>query len=142
MQRFKEIYNGLIKAYSFKPISVSENEIGLVGKGFILIFAFDLDNVLLFFITRDENNILKKFNIDNFISISFNEEDRKDIEPARTINEDINNILHIILRGLQNHWKDLLEGNTQWMNQYKMSEYYYPPHDLTKEEQEIVNQYI
>lgn len=103
-------------------VPISDEKISLIGETFVLLFWIHLDEVYLSYIHRNKNNKMEYLDIDSFIAASLDSNDRQGISVAHTVNETVNSILLILLRGLINHWSNILSGDTLWINDYMVSE--------------------
>lgn len=139
---FKKVFKDIIGKYGMQFDIVSDEKIILIGKGFGLLFLIHLDDVNMFYVCRNEDNELEKWNIDSFITNSFDSNDRKGIQEENTVEKTVNNILIIISRGLQNHWNTILNGGENWIDGYKNSQFARAPRPLDNTEKKVIESYV
>lgn len=139
---FKKVFKDITGKYSMKFDIVSDEKIILIGKEFGLLFLIHLDDVNIFYVCRNEDNELEKWNIDSFITNSFDSNDRRGIQEENTVEKTVNNILIIISRGLQNHWDIMLSGGKKWIDDYKNSQFAKAPRPLDNTEKKVIEGYI
>lgn len=141
-ETFKKVFKAIIDEYGMNVDIVSDEKIILVGKGFVLLFLIHFDDVNMFYICRNDDQELEKWDIDSFITASLDSNDRKGIQQENSVEKTVNNILIILSRGLKNHWVSILCGEKDWLNDYKNSQFAKVPRSVDNIEKLVISNYI
>ena len=128
-EEFEKVKLGVIQPlaikYSLKYINL-KNNVALVGINYAILFQFgrgETDITYLFL----KNKELVEYPFNNFIASSITKEDRIGIQRKEGLFEYAIADLKIIVKGLENHWKEILLGDMCWLEKYKESKYGYEP---------------
>lgn len=116
-----------MQSFSLKFEVISKEKIALIGSNYLIIFLFHFDDITLFYINRNERQVLQKLNINNYVSASIDSKDREGVLPGNSIEITIENILKILSKSLRNHWCNLLIGKKEWLEDYQKSEFFNAP---------------
>ncbi|HAB7965142.1 TPA_asm: hypothetical protein GYQ10_09420, partial [Listeria monocytogenes] len=87
------------------------NEVAFIGENYALGIGWRTDGIDLHYFKLD-NSTLSKFSLDNLLNRKLTKIERKGILPSTTIYEKIINELIICERGFNNHFQELLRGET------------------------------
>ena len=98
--------------------------------------------ITLFYINRNEKQVLEKMNINNFVSASIDSKDREGVLPSGSIEATMENNFKILSRSLKNHWSNLLIGKKEWLEDYQKSKFFSDSQKLSLEEYECAAQNI
>ncbi len=109
-QWFSKYFYDIMQSFSLKFEVISKEKIALIGSNYLIIFLFHFDDITLFYINRNEKQVLQKLNINNYVSASIDSKDREGVLPGNSIEITIENILKILSKSLKNHWCNLLIG--------------------------------
>ncbi len=60
----------------------------------------------------------------NYFAEVYGEEERKGLIPGKDAESIIRNELIFAARGLENKWKNVLKGDTRWLEDYRKSSWY------------------
>ena len=131
-----------MKSFSLKFEVISKEKIALIGSNYLIIFLFHFDDITLFYINRNEKQVLEKININNFVSASIDSKDREGVFPSSSIEATMENNLKILSRSLKNHWSNLLIGKKEWIEDYQKSKFFSDSQKLSLEEYECAAQNI
>lgn len=113
----------VIHCYSLKCVKIGELNSALVGKGFAIIISIDRFYVTISYLTKCDNQYVL-FQCNNYLREKFDSKDRAGLIDNDDIKNDIINELVIISNGLMDKWKDLLNGDKTWIDDYKKSRWY------------------
>lgn len=127
-----EITQKLANKYTLLCVDVGDN-IALVGNDFCIAFRFGRGETSIDYFWM-QNGELYEYPFNNFVASSFNINDRGDVGRKQGIYEYSIADLKILVKGLENHFKDILEGSKGWIEFYKKSKYYYKPRILHNDE--------
>ena len=139
--RARFVYD-IMKSFSLKFEVISKEKIALIGSNYLIIFLFHFDDITLFYINRNEKQVLEKININNFVSASIDSKDREGVFPSSSIEATMENNLKILSRSLKNHWSNLLIGKKEWIEDYQKSKFFSDSQKLSLEEYECAAQNI
>ncbi|ECC1497886.1 hypothetical protein FNT44_04455 [Listeria monocytogenes] len=107
----EKIFKGYEQNYQLKLTKIDNNEVAFIGKNYALGIGWSTDGVDLHYFTLD-NLKLCKFSLDNLLNRKLTKIEREGILPSTTIYEKIINELIICERGFNNHFQELLRGET------------------------------
>ncbi|EHE6436324.1 hypothetical protein J0D18_000584 [Listeria monocytogenes] len=107
----EKIFKGYEQKYQLKLTKIDNNEVAFIGENYALGIGWSMDGVDLHYFKLD-NSTLSKFSLDNLLNRKLTKIERKGILPSTTIYEKIINELIICERGFNNHFQELLRGET------------------------------
>ncbi|ECJ9748923.1 hypothetical protein FQR48_04400 [Listeria monocytogenes] len=107
----EKIFKGYEQNYQLKLTKIDNNEVAFIGENYALGIGWSTDGVDLHYFKLD-NSILSKFSLDNLLNRKLTKIEREGILPSTTIYEKIINELIICERGFNNHFQELLQGET------------------------------
>ncbi|EBF5747100.1 hypothetical protein FHZ98_15005 [Listeria monocytogenes] len=105
------MFKGYEQNYQLKLTKIDNNEVAFIGENYALGIGWSTDGVDLHYFKLD-NSTLSKFSLDNLLNRKLTKIERKGILPSTTIYEKIINELIICERGFNNHFQELLRGET------------------------------
>ncbi|EMA9415287.1 hypothetical protein U5985_002955 [Listeria monocytogenes] len=107
----EKIFKGYEQNYQLKLTKIDNNEVSFIGENYALGIGWSTDGVDLHYFKLD-NSTLSKFSLDNLLNRKLTKIEREGILPSTTIYEKIINELIICERGFNNHFQELLQGET------------------------------
>ncbi|EAC9051250.1 hypothetical protein KW11_03070 [Listeria monocytogenes] len=107
----EKIFKGYEQNYQLKLTKIDNNEVAFIGKNYALGIGWSTDGIDLHYFKLD-NSTLCKFSLDNLLNRKLTKIEREGILPSTTIYEKIINELIICERGFNNHFQELLMGET------------------------------
>ncbi|EAC3357735.1 hypothetical protein ABZZ41_000619 [Listeria monocytogenes] len=107
----EKIFKGYEQKYQLKLTKIDNNEVAFIGENYALGIGWSMDGIDLHYFKLD-NSTLSKFNLDNLLNRKLTKIEREGILPSTTIYEKIINELIICERGFNNHFQELLMGET------------------------------
>ncbi|EPD8844048.1 hypothetical protein ACSFGA_000852 [Listeria monocytogenes] len=107
----EKIFKGYEQNYQLKLTKIDNNEVAFIGKNYALGIGWSTDGIDLHYFKLD-NSTLCKFSLDNLLNRKLTKIEREGILPSTTIYEKIINELIICERGFNNHFQELLWGET------------------------------
>ncbi|AMD24143.1 hypothetical protein GU74_00105 [Listeria monocytogenes] len=107
----EKIFKGYEQNYQLKLTKIDNNEVAFIGENYALGIEWSTDGVDLHYFKLD-NSTLSKFSLDNLLNRKLTKIEREGILPSTTIYEKIINELIICERGFNNHFQELLQGET------------------------------
>ncbi|EKM3313905.1 hypothetical protein PUA00_000681 [Listeria monocytogenes] len=107
----EKIFKGYEQNYQLKLTKIDNNEVAFIGENYTLGIGWSTDGVDLHYFKLD-NSTLSKFSLDNLLNRKLTKIERKGILPSTTIYEKIINELIICERVFNNHFQELLRGET------------------------------
>ncbi|EEJ1211355.1 hypothetical protein G9U62_001437, partial [Listeria innocua] len=107
----EKIFKGYEQNYQLKLTKIDNNEVAFIGENYALGIGWSTDGVDLHYFKLD-NSTLCKFSLDNLLNRKLTKIEREGILPSTTIYEKIMNELIICERGFNNHFQELLQGET------------------------------
>ncbi|EAC6165495.1 TPA_asm: hypothetical protein GYW20_15040 [Listeria monocytogenes] len=105
------MFKGYEQNYQLKLTKIDNNEVAFIGENYALGIGWSTDGVDLHYFKLD-NSTLSKFSLDNLLNRKLTKIEREGILPSTTIYEKIINELIICERGFNNHFQELLQGET------------------------------
>ncbi|EIT7993557.1 TPA_asm: hypothetical protein GYX57_04640, partial [Listeria monocytogenes] len=97
--------------YQLKLTKIDNNEVAFIGENYALGIGWSMEGIDLHYFKLD-NSTLSKFSLDNLLNRKLTKIEREGILPSTTIYEKIINELIICERGFNNHFQELLMGET------------------------------
>ncbi len=116
-------FSEIIEKYNFEVVFLDENEIVLVGKGFLIRIVMWREGVDLRYIILNEENRPVSYNLNHYTSPKCDSNDRDGLKPPESFHERIVYGLTIYSRGLMNHCDDILSGDKAWIKEFEKSKY-------------------
>ncbi|EAD8644296.1 hypothetical protein AF450_01600 [Listeria monocytogenes] len=107
----EKIFKGYEQNYQLKLTKIDNNEVAFIGENYALGIGWSTDGVDLHYFKLN-NSTLSKFSLDNLMNAKLTQTEREGILPSTTIHEKIMNELIICERGFNNHFQELLGGDT------------------------------
>ncbi|EAD7000140.1 hypothetical protein F3247_15005 [Listeria monocytogenes] len=107
----EKIFKGYEQKYQLKLTKIDNNEVAFIGGNYALGIGWSMEGIDLHYFKLD-NSTLSKFNLDNLLNRKLTKIEREGILPSTTIYEKIINELIICERGFNNHFQELLMGET------------------------------
>ncbi|EAA0403715.1 hypothetical protein OJ258_000590 [Listeria monocytogenes] len=107
----EKIFKGYEQNYQLKLTKIDNNEVAFIGENYALGIGWSMEGIDLHYFKLD-NSTLSKFNLDNLLNRKLTKIEREGILPSTTIYEKIINELIICERGFNNHFQELLMGET------------------------------
>ncbi|MBC1976996.1 hypothetical protein HCJ63_00705 [Listeria marthii] len=107
----EKIFKGYGQKYQLKLTKIDNNEVAFIGENYALGIGWSMDGIDLHYFTLD-NLKLCKFSLDNLLNAKLTHIERDGLFPSKTICEKIINELIICERGFNNHFQELLTGET------------------------------
>ncbi|EAE8320424.1 hypothetical protein BOQ28_11290 [Listeria monocytogenes] len=107
----EKIFKGYEQNYQLKLTKIDNNEVAFIGENYALGIGWSTDGVDLHYFKLD-NSTLSKFSLDNLLNRKLTKIEREGILPSTTIYEKIINELIICERVFNNHFQELLRGET------------------------------
>ncbi|HAO5813069.1 TPA: hypothetical protein IQC46_001454 [Listeria monocytogenes] len=107
----EKIFKGYEQNYQLKLTKIDNNEVAFIGENYALGICWSMDGIDLHYFKLD-NSTLSKFSLDNLLNRKLTKIEREGILPSTTIYEKIINELIICERGFNNHFQELLRGET------------------------------
>lgn len=114
MDFYKEVektFKGYEQKYQLKLTKIDNNEVAFIGENYALGIGWSTDGIDLHYFKLD-NSTLCKFSLDNLLYAKLTHIDRDGLFPSTTTYEKIINELIICERGFNNHFQELLMGET------------------------------
>ncbi|EAC4165201.1 hypothetical protein ACQ0V9_000587 [Listeria monocytogenes] len=107
----EKIFKGYEQKYQLKLTKIDNNEVAFIGENYALGIGWSMEGIDLHYFKLD-NSTLSKFSLDNLLNRKLTKIEREGILPSTTIYEKIINELIICERGFNNHFQELLIGET------------------------------
>ncbi|EAG3566927.1 hypothetical protein B8068_03675 [Listeria monocytogenes] len=107
----EKIFKRYEQNYQLKLTKIDNNEVAFIGENYALGIGWSTDGVDLHYFKLD-NSTLCKFSLDNLLNAKLTQIEREVLLPSTAIYEKIKNELIICERGFNNHFQELLMGQT------------------------------
>lgn len=115
---FRICFAEICRKYGLTAEVLTDNELALVGKTFMLAFIVFRDDVIVAYIRRDYDGSLVRWDIDKYITLAISEEDRVGITKGNTTDEISRGLFLILSRTLLRRFGEMLSGGTAWMEEF------------------------
>ncbi|UTC69725.1 hypothetical protein E4O01_13945 [Treponema sp. OMZ 790] len=136
-------YKDIIEQFSLVTVKLNDIETILIKRNsYGLKVSIDRFNAYLSYIMRNDDKKLVQLNCDSFIVEKFDKKDREGIVLGETVRESIINDLLILKKGLLNKFSCLLNGDKQWIDSYKKSEWFYREERVSADTEEKIKLFL
>ena len=132
--------NKIYEKYNLKFVKLSPISTAMVGDDFAIIIGLDRFDALISYVYREKNKLIE-FEFDRYIAMEYDSDDRKDLIEGDGARTHVTNSLIVIQAGLLSKWSNILEGDKEWIKDYKKSNYYYQ-RELREGNRKILEKYI
>lgn len=109
--------------YGLTCTKISLLKTALVGNGFALIIEIDRFDAKVSYLYKEKNRV-NVFLCDNYFAERYDSDDRINLLEEEGAENIIRNNIIIIANGLLNKWGNVLEGQREWINEYKLSKWF------------------
>jgi len=142
-EKRKEVIEELIdSSIGLEYLDINDRTSAIIGSDFAILFQFGRGVTDITYLTEDKENIIIEYPFNNFIVSSFDSNDREGIIQENGLYENTLTDLKILIRGLNNHWKNILVGSKEWILQYGKSKYYYEPAPAKLSEGKVIQEIL
>jgi len=117
-------FSDIAEEFSFGFIKINKIETALANNKFALLISLDRFYIVVDYVFRDEHGELIKYNCDSFLAEKYDENDRKNLLEGKNAKEQIINEFSIARNGLKSKWNKVLNGNTDWFEDFKKSRWF------------------
>ncbi|MBD5541507.1 MAG: hypothetical protein HDR00_10035 [Lachnospiraceae bacterium] len=118
------LYMGNIcEKYKLLCIKISPLKTALVGKKFALIVAIDRFDAKVSYLCINGKEI-RVYLCDNYFAEKYDENDRVNLLSGEGAECIVRNNIIIMANGLLNKWRNVLEGERDWLENYKKSKWF------------------
>ncbi|KEX57071.1 hypothetical protein HT23_11450 [Listeria monocytogenes] len=107
----EKIFKGYEQNYQLKLTKINNNEVAFIGEDYALGIGWSADGIDLHYFKLN-NSVLCKFSLDNLLNRKLTQIEREGLLPSETIYKTIINELIICERVFNNHFQELLRGET------------------------------
>ncbi|HFK0066997.1 TPA: hypothetical protein ACGXFR_002127 [Listeria monocytogenes] len=107
----EKIFKGYEQNYQLKLSKIDNNEVAFIGENYALGIGWSADGIDLHYFKLN-NSVLCKFSLDNLLNRKLTQNEREGLLPSETIYKKIINELIICERVFNNHFQELLRGET------------------------------
>lgn len=107
----EKIFKGYEQNYQLKLTKINNNEVAFIGENYALGIGWSADGIDLHYFKLN-NSVLCKFSLDNLLNRKLTQIEREWLLPSETIYKKIINELIICERVFNNHFQELLRGET------------------------------
>ncbi|HAC2159648.1 TPA_asm: hypothetical protein GJJ34_14360 [Listeria monocytogenes] len=107
----EKIFKGYEQNYQLKLTKINNNEVAFIGENYALGIGWSADGIDLHYFKLN-NSVLCKFSLDNLLNRKLTQIEREGLLPSETIYKKIINELIICERVFNNHFQELLRGET------------------------------
>lgn len=135
-------FQPLIEEYKLNYKVISEEELALFGSNFALVFLMHFDEVSLNYVCRDMDGLLICYDVWSYFLHVFDDKDREELPEYNSAKERIDVSFLILSRGLPRHWSFMLNGDCQWLEDYKTYELASLPKKVSGNLRDSLNSYI
>ncbi|MBF2599181.1 hypothetical protein IA929_04090 [Listeria seeligeri] len=139
---FTNQFKQLKDDYQLNYKVLSDEEIALIGPTFALVFLIHFDEVSLNYVCRDMDGLLICYDVWSYFLHVFADKDREELPEYNSAKERIDVSFLILSRGLPRHWSFILNGDRQWLEDYKTYELASLPKKVSGNLRDSLNSYI
>lgn len=116
-------FNNIIDEFMMKVLVLSDIETALVGENYALIISIDRFYVDVDYVNKNLLKNKKRYKCSSFFATKYDKKDRVELLDEIGAREMIINNLMVISRGLPSKWRCVLDGNIDWIEEYRKSEW-------------------
>lgn len=115
--------NEICREYNLECVKISSLKTALIGDEFALIIAIDRFDIEIYYLNKNNMDMVK-YPCGSFFAQAYDSHDRENLMSGEGVDVYIKNCLLITAKGLASKWKNVLSGDTNWLEKYKSSSYY------------------
>lgn len=130
----------ICKKYKLECVKISPLKTAMVGNRFAIMFAIDRFDVEIYYFYQKDRDIVK-YACGSFFAQAYDSQDRENLLNGDGADIYIKNCLLIAAKGLASKWKDVLEGDTNWLEKYQNSSRY-AKRNMTVDERTVFEKYF
>lgn len=109
--------------HNLKCVKVSDLTTAMVGGDFSILIGVDRFDIELDYLYKKGDKIIKH-PCGNYFAQAHDSKDREDLLSGEGADVYVRNCLTITAHGLSSQWKDVLEGDKKWLDEYQSSSCY------------------
>jgi len=114
----------ICKKYKLVCVKISPIKTALVGKDFALIIAIDRFYAVVSYLQHMYGKDIKVYLCDSYFAEKYDAKDRVNLLSGEGAEYMVRNNIIIIANGLLNKWANVLEGEIDWIEDYKKSKWF------------------
>ncbi len=118
----KKYFKNIIDTYGFDFVIINDARAALVGDDFAVTIGISIDGAEISYICKNKFNKLEEYFFNTFIAEVCNDDDFIGLKEPKNIHDNILFELQVITRVLLNHWKNILQGDKTWINQFLLED--------------------
>lgn len=132
--------NEICKEHNLACVKVSPLKTAMIGDGFAIMIAIDRFDIEIYYLYKKDRDMVK-YPCGSFFAQAYDSQDRENLLSGEGADIYIKNSLLIVAKGLASKWKNVLEGDTKWLEKYRSSSRY-AKENLTADEREAFEKYF
>ena len=132
--------NKIYEKYNLKFVKLSHVRTAMLGDDFAIVIGIGRFDAAIWYVYREKERLVV-LDFDRYITNKYDSEDRKGLIDGKGARIQVINYLIVIQRGLLSKWSNILEGDKEWIKDYKKSNYYYQ-RELQEKDRCILEKYI
>lgn len=122
-ERVPQYFEFISKKYKFNFVKISTLKTAIVGNKFAIIISIGRFNVDVFYATIIDGK-REVLQCGNFLAEKYTYEDRQNLLVGEGAESIILNNLKVIASGLESKWGALLQGDLNWIEDFRKSKWY------------------
>lgn len=124
---FHFLYDEIAEKFLLNIECIDDTTMQIIGDNFTLLISYDMDTSWIYYTNKKTD---KTYLISNYINVNAESIDRDDIPKVDIISKSIERTLIIQSRVLKRKFENLLEGKSDWFNNYEKSQFFYEVNNL------------
>lgn len=138
-EELKRVFESIIGDYQMQLIYISETEMALAKGDYMICFLMHAGELEILYLYRNKINEICKCIITSYLAYSYDDVDRKNVNNNE---EDLIKEINIIASGIKRHWTNILEGDKNWLENYKSFFLALPIRKVSQKELEVYQKFI
>ncbi|WP_167957009.1 hypothetical protein [Anaerosporobacter faecicola] len=126
----------LCQKHNLKCVKVSELKTAMVGRDFSILIAVDRFDIELYYLYKKGDKMIKH-PCGSYFAQAYDSKDREHLLKGEGADIFVRNCILITEHGLASKWKDVLDGDKNWLDKYKSSSRY-ATEKLTSDEIDVL----
>lgn len=117
-------FSELAEKFSLKFVTISNVKTALIADRYAIVISVDRFSVNLDYIKRDISGELVVLCCGNYFAEKYDSSDRVNLVSGNGVRETIINNFIVINNGLLNKWVNVLQGSSDWIENFEKSKWY------------------
>lgn len=136
--RIPDFFGNFQNDFGISFIKITDISTAMIGSGFAIIIKIDRFYIDVIYVMKN-NNVIEAYQCGSFFAEKYDENDRKKVIVGQGAEVFIINELNVLSDGLYSKWKNVLNGDKKWIEEYKISKWFSKVRLLENERRRLYN---